>query len=119
MRHGNITVTRPIDNRLVSDKEISILNMPTSIIKKSFVKASTAKTLVNPPYGDKTCGREPEIRFYEIEDGYETDKIEEAEILVVYHSSLRHLSKTSSIGNFLISIQLIMRDPWLLMLCAI
>ena len=88
MRHSNITATRPIHNGLVLDKDISLLNMAKSISKKSSFKASSAKPLGKPPPGDKTCGIEPAIRFYEIEDGDETEKGEESEILVVYDSSL-------------------------------
>ena len=88
MRHSNITATRPIDNRLVLDNYISLLTMAKTISKKISVKASTAKPLGKPPPGDKTCGIEPDIRFYEIEDGDETEKGEESEILVVYDSSL-------------------------------
>ena len=74
MRHNNITVTRPIDNQLVLDKDISFLNRVKFISKKSSVKASTAKPSDKPPPGDKTCGTEPAIHFYEIEDGVETEK---------------------------------------------
>ena len=42
----------------------------------------------NPPPGDKTFGLELDIRFYAIEEVDETEKVEEAEILVVYDSSL-------------------------------
>ena len=35
------------------------------------------------------------------------------------NQALRNLSKTLSIGSFLISIGLIMRDPWLLTQCTI
>ena len=64
------------------------MNMANHISKKISVKDSTAKPSGKPPPGDKTYGLEPDIRFYEIEDGYETEKREEAEILVVYDSSL-------------------------------
>ena len=74
MRHSNITTTRPIDNRLVLDKDIYLLNTEKSTSKKISFKASTAKPLDKPPTGDKTCGLETAIRFYEIEDGYETEK---------------------------------------------
>ena len=40
--------------------------------KKVSVKASAAKPLDKPPPRDKTMGIEPEIRFYELEDGYDT-----------------------------------------------
>ena len=62
--------------------------MAKSISKKSSVKASAAKPLGKPPTGDKTFGIEPAIRFYGIEDGDNNEKGEEAEILVVYDSSL-------------------------------
>ena len=78
MWHSNITATRPIDNRLVLDKDISLLNTTKSISKKISVEASAAKPSDNPPTRDKTCGLEPANRFYEIEDGDETEKGEEA-----------------------------------------
>ena len=56
--------------------------MAKNIIKKSSVMASASKPLGKPPYGDKTCGLETAIRLYAIEDGYETEKGEESEILV-------------------------------------
>ena len=62
--------------------------MEKSISKKSSFKASAAKPSGKPPPGDKTWGIDLDIRFYDIEDGYETEKPEEAEILVVYDSSL-------------------------------
>ena len=88
MRHINITDTCPIDNRLMLDKDIFLLNMAKSISEKISVKDSAAKTLVKPLLGDKTFGIEPAIRFYDIEDGDETEKVEESEILVFYDSSL-------------------------------
>ena len=88
MRHSNITDTFQIDNQLLLDKDISLLNMAKSISKKRSVKASTAKPLGKPPPGDKTCGVDPAIRFYEIEYVDETEKREEVEILVAYGSSL-------------------------------
>ena len=84
MRHSNITATCLIDNLLVLDSYICLLNMANPISKKSSVKASMDKPLGKPLPGDKTCGFEPDIRIYEIEDGDETEKGEEAEILVVY-----------------------------------
>ena len=74
MWHSNINATLTIDNRLVLDKDISLLNMGKSINKKRSVKASSADPSGKPPPGDKTCGIEPGIRFYEIEDGDETEK---------------------------------------------
>ena len=56
------------------DKEISFLNMVKPISNKNSVKDSTAKPLGKPLPGDKTCGLEPAIHFYEIEDGDETEK---------------------------------------------
>ena len=66
--------------------------MADTISKKISVHASAAKPLVKPPPGDKTLGLEPAIRFYSIEDGDETEEVEEAEILVIHNSSLK-LSK--------------------------
>ena len=74
MRHSNITATRPIDNRLLLDKDISLLNMTKPISKKISAKASTPKPLGKHQPGDKTCGLEPAIRFYEIEDGDYNEK---------------------------------------------
>ena len=78
MRHSNITATRLIDNRLVLDKDISLLNMAKPIGQKISVEASSAKPLVKPLPGDKNCGLDPDIRFYDIEDGDETEKGEES-----------------------------------------
>ena len=58
------------------------------LVRKSSVKASAAKPLVNPPPVDKTLGIESAIRFYELEDGDNTKEVEEAEILVIHDSSL-------------------------------
>ena len=49
--------------------------MAKSISKKSSVKASAAKPLGKPPYGDKSCGIDLDIRFYDIEDIDETEKL--------------------------------------------
>ena len=46
--------------------------MKSTISKKISVKYSKAKPLGKPPFGDKTLGLEPAIRFYAIEDGDET-----------------------------------------------
>ena len=54
------------------------MNMANHISKKISVKDSTAKPSGKPPPGDKNYGLEPDIRFYEIEGGYETEKREEA-----------------------------------------
>ena len=62
--------------------------MEKPISKKSSAKASIAKPLGNPPSGDKIFELEPATRLYEIEDGDDTEKGEEAEILVIYDSSL-------------------------------
>ena len=77
MQHSNITATCPIDNRLVLDKDISLLNMEKPISKKISAKSSTFKPLGKPPLGDETCGIEPAICFYEIEYGDDTEKVEE------------------------------------------
>ena len=37
------------------------------------IKASTDKPNSKPPPGDKTLGIEPVVRFYEIEDGDNTE----------------------------------------------
>ena len=62
--------------------------MAKTISRKISVKASEAKPLGKPPPGDKTLELDPEIRFYELEDGDKTEEGEEAEILVVHNSSL-------------------------------
>ena len=62
--------------------------MAKPISKTISVKDSTSKPLGKPPPGDKTCGIEPTIRFYELENVDDTEKGEEAEILVIYYSSL-------------------------------
>ena len=72
MRHSNITATCPSDNRLVLDKDISLLTMANIISKKNSVKASAAKPSVKTPPGDKTFGLDPAIRFNPIEDICET-----------------------------------------------
>ena len=48
--------------------------MAKPISKKRSVKASVAKPLGKPPPGDKFCGLDPAIRFYDIEDRDETEK---------------------------------------------
>ena len=62
--------------------------MTKTISKKRYVKDSTSKPSGKPAPGDKTFGLEPEIRFYDIEDGGETEEGEESEIFIVYESSL-------------------------------
>ena len=83
MRHYNITATCQIDNQRVLDKYISFLNMQKYTSKKIYVKASADKPLGKPPLGDKIFGIEPAIRVYDVEYRYETEKVEEAEIIVV------------------------------------
>ena len=70
------------------DIDISLLTMAKTIGMKSSAKASAAKPSGKPPTGDKTFGIEPVIRFYAIEDGDDTEKGEEPEILVVCDASL-------------------------------
>ena len=67
---------------------MSLLNMATTISKKSSFKASAANPLGKLSTGDKTLGIDPQIRFYAIEDSDDTEEVEEAEILVVYDSCL-------------------------------
>ena len=57
--------------------------MDKIISKKISVKDSASKPLGKTPPGDKTFGIDPDIRFYAIEDGYEKEKREEVQILVV------------------------------------
>ena len=73
MRHSSITATRPIDNQLVLDIDISLLTMVKTISKKISVKASAAKPSGNTLSGDKTFGLEPAIHVYAIEEGDETE----------------------------------------------
>ena len=47
-------------------------------MKIKTVKASAAKPNGKPPPGDKSLGFDPYIRFYEIEDGYKTEEVEES-----------------------------------------
>ena len=47
--------------------------MENTISKKILVKASEAKPLGKPSPGDKNLGVELEIRFYDIEDGDDTE----------------------------------------------
>ena len=62
--------------------------MANIITKKISVKASTAKPSGKPLSEDKTLGLDPDIRFYNIEDGDDTAEGEESEIIVVHNSSL-------------------------------
>ena len=52
------------------------MTISKTISKKISVKASAVKPLGKPPPGDKTFGIDPSIRFYTIEDGDETEKLE-------------------------------------------
>ena len=52
------------------------------------VKASTTKPNGKTPSGDKYLGIEIYIRFYEIEDGDNTDEGKESEIIVIHNLSL-------------------------------
>ena len=61
------------DNRLVLDKVILIMTMASNISKKSYVKASAAKSSGKPLTGDTTLGIEPAIRFYATEYDDETE----------------------------------------------
>ena len=59
-----------------------------TIGRKISVKASATKLLNKPPPGDKTLGIDPEIRFYKLEDGGDTEEVEESEIIVIRDSSI-------------------------------
>ena len=76
------------------------MTMAKTISKKSSVKASAAKPLGKPMPGGKIFGIYPEIRFYYIGDGDETEEVEESEILVVYDSSLAASKKNLVKRNF-------------------
>ena len=52
------------------------------------MKMKTATSNGSPPPKDKTLVFEPDIRFYEIEDGDNTDSEEESEILIMRDKSL-------------------------------
>ena len=75
------------------------------------VNTSTANPNGKPQLGDKTLGIEPQICFYEIEDGGKTEQREQEEILVVHNLSVaafkKNVLKVGSLG----SINLIMGDP--------
>ena len=58
----------------------------TRIIVLKTVKASTSKPNRNPPPGDLTFSIDPDILFYKIEDGDNTEEGEDEEILVIYDS---------------------------------
>ena len=49
--------------------------MAKTISKKSSVKASSDKPSGKPPPRDKILGLDPEIRFYDIEDGDEIKEV--------------------------------------------
>ena len=66
----------------------------TKTVSLKPVKASAANNNGKPPPGDKTLGVDPDIRFYEIEDGDKTEEVEESEILVVHYSSLASFNKS-------------------------
>ena len=57
-------------------------------MKMKTIKVSTAKLNGKPPPGGKYPGIEPDIHFYEIEDGDNTEDEEESEILVIHELSL-------------------------------
>ena len=66
MGHNNITDTCTIENRLVlKDKAENSVSLKP-------VKASTAKPNGKTTTRDKTLGFDPDISFYEIEDGDKT-----------------------------------------------
>ena len=48
--------------------------MAKIISKKILVKESEAKPLGKPPPGNKNLGIDPEIRFYAMEDGDDTEE---------------------------------------------
>ena len=49
--------------------------MVKSISKRNSLEASTANTLGKPLSGDETLGFDPDIRFYKIEDGDNTEEV--------------------------------------------
>ena len=57
--------------------------MANTICRQSLFKSSATKPLVKYPPKDKTLGLESAIHFYELEDGDETGKGEEAEIFII------------------------------------
>ena len=70
------------------ERVIYILTTAKTIGKKISVKASASKPPGKPPPGDKNLGLDTPTCFYAIEDGDETEEGEEAEIFVIYDSSL-------------------------------
>ena len=57
--------------------------MAKTISSKSSVKTSAAKPSGKPPTRDKTLGLERAIRFYEIEDGDNTEESAKQTILII------------------------------------
>ena len=62
--------------------------MEKTTSKKRSAKDSEANPSGKPLPGDRTHGIDLEICFYSIQDGYDTQELQEAQILVVYGSSL-------------------------------
>ena len=56
------------------DKFILILTMEKTISKKIYVMSSAAKPSGKPPPRYKTFGFDPEIIFYAVEDGDDTEE---------------------------------------------
>ena len=97
MRHGNITATRPIENRLFL---IQKKKMAREISLKT-VKASTDNPNDKPHPEDKTPVLEPASRFCEIEDVDNTEEGEEAKNLNINDSSLTATKKNLIKRKFL------------------
>ena len=62
--------------------------MANTISKNISVKASSSKPSGKPLPGGKTLGFQTAIYFYAIEDSDDTEEGEQAEIIVIYYSSL-------------------------------
>ena len=73
-------------------------------------KSQTAKPNGKSPPDDKTFGIEPDICFCEIKDSDNNEKGEEAEIPVIYKSSLAESKKNLFQGSFLGLIYSMMID---------
>ena len=61
--------------------------MVGSNMKRNTVKALTDKTLGKSPRGDKSIEIDPDILFYELEDGDNTEGGKYAEILIIQYKN--------------------------------
>ena len=85
--------------------------MAKTISKKISVKDSAANHSGNTPPGDKTFWVEPLICFYATEDGHETEKGEEAEVLVITTKASRQLKQKGEESEILVVTNKSSRQP--------